>query len=78
MRRRLMNEDLFPEAAAELRGFVESLGHRIAERINWAIVANATPVAACVLLGEGHRGGQHRPDDFQGVAAVHEFHRIAA
>jgi glycerol-3-phosphate O-acyltransferase len=38
------------------RKFVESLGNRIAERINWAVVPNATAVAACALLGEGRRG----------------------
>jgi glycerol-3-phosphate O-acyltransferase len=38
------------------REFVESLGNRIAERINWAVVPNATAVAACALLGEGRRG----------------------
>jgi len=34
----------------------ESLGNRIAERINWAVIPNATAVAACALLGEGRRG----------------------
>ncbi len=41
---------------AERRAFVEALGLRIVERINWAAVANATSVAACVLLGSRHRG----------------------
>jgi glycerol-3-phosphate O-acyltransferase len=41
---------------AEKRVFVEQLGHRIVERINWAAVANATSVAACVMLGSRHRG----------------------
>jgi glycerol-3-phosphate O-acyltransferase len=44
------------ETAAEKRRFVESLGNRIAERINWAVVPNATSVAACALLGERRRG----------------------
>jgi len=41
---------------AEKRRFVESLGYRIVERINWSLVANATAVAASVLLGHPHRG----------------------
>ena len=45
-----------PGAAAEQRAFVEQLGNRIAERINWAVVPNATAVAACALLGERRRG----------------------
>jgi glycerol-3-phosphate O-acyltransferase len=44
------------DAAAERRTFIEGLGNRIAERINWAVVANATSVAACALLGERRRG----------------------
>jgi len=48
--------DRSPEAAARLREVVEDVGHRVVERINWATVANATAVAACALLGEGHRG----------------------
>jgi glycerol-3-phosphate O-acyltransferase len=44
------------EVVAERRAFLESLGNRIAERINWAAVANATSVAACALLGERSRG----------------------
>jgi len=44
------------ETARERRIFVEGLGHRIAERINWAVVATATAVASCALLGERRRG----------------------
>jgi glycerol-3-phosphate O-acyltransferase len=44
------------EVAAEKRRFIEELGRRIVERINWTAVANATSVAACVLLGFSHRG----------------------
>ncbi len=32
------------------------MGTRIVERINWAVAASATAVAACALLGERHRG----------------------
>lgn len=38
------------------RAFTEALGNEIVERINWAMVANATSVAACALLGESRRG----------------------
>jgi len=41
---------------AEKRAFVEGLGRQIVERINGAAVANATSVAATVLLGVPHRG----------------------
>ncbi len=44
------------EASVAKRAFIEELGNRIAERINWAMVANATSVAAVVLLGERRRG----------------------
>jgi glycerol-3-phosphate O-acyltransferase len=45
-----------PEAAQGKREFVESLGNRIVERINWAVVPNATAVAACAMLGGRSRG----------------------
>ena len=45
-----------PEIAAERRAFVEQIGTRIVERINWAMAASATAVASCALLGERHRG----------------------
>jgi glycerol-3-phosphate O-acyltransferase len=38
------------------RGFVRDLGHSLVERIGWAVVANATSVAAVVLLGSPHSG----------------------
>jgi glycerol-3-phosphate O-acyltransferase len=41
---------------AHKREFVSGLGHSLVERIGWATVANATSVAAAVLLGETHRG----------------------
>jgi glycerol-3-phosphate O-acyltransferase len=44
------------DAQEERRRFVEQLGNRLVERINWAAVANATSVAACALLGEPRRG----------------------
>ncbi|MEE8475685.1 MAG: 1-acyl-sn-glycerol-3-phosphate acyltransferase [Myxococcota bacterium] len=40
----------------EKRTFIEGLGNRIAERINWAAVPNTMSVAACALLGERRRG----------------------
>jgi glycerol-3-phosphate O-acyltransferase len=54
--RALFVESDSEEAAQLKRKFVEGLGNRIVERINWAVVPNATSVAACALLGEGRRG----------------------
>jgi glycerol-3-phosphate O-acyltransferase len=44
------------EAEPERRAIVEGLGRELVERINWAMVATATSVAAAALLGEPHRG----------------------
>jgi glycerol-3-phosphate O-acyltransferase len=55
-RREIFRADGSAEVIEQKRQFVESLGNRIAERINWAVVPNATAVAACALLGEGRRG----------------------
>ncbi len=43
-------------ADTDRRRFVEALGLRIVERINWSAVANATSVAGCVAMGCRHRG----------------------
>jgi glycerol-3-phosphate O-acyltransferase len=51
-----LEEGLRAQLEAERKATVEELGQRIVERINWAMVANATSVAACVLLGAPHRG----------------------
>jgi len=53
-RERLAGEE--PEPVAARRAFIEHLGNRIVERINWAVVANASSVAASALLGERSRG----------------------
>jgi glycerol-3-phosphate O-acyltransferase len=45
-----------PEVEIAKRRFIEGLGNRIVERINWATVANATSVAASALLGAPARG----------------------
>lgn len=45
-----------PEVAADKRAFIEALGNRIAENINWAAVPNATSIASTALLGERRRG----------------------
>jgi glycerol-3-phosphate O-acyltransferase len=45
-----------PELEAERRVFVDEMGTRIVERINWAVAASATAVAGCALLGERRRG----------------------
>ena len=55
-RRELFAREATPEAAVAKRLFVEQLGGEICERINWAMVANATSVAAVALLGERRRG----------------------
>jgi glycerol-3-phosphate O-acyltransferase len=54
--REIFMRDGSPEVGEAKRQFVESLGNRIAERINWAVVPTATAVAACAMLGEGRRG----------------------
>jgi len=54
--RELFLPDESPGVAAERRALTESLGNEIVERINWAMVANATSVAASALLGEPRRG----------------------
>jgi glycerol-3-phosphate O-acyltransferase len=55
-RREIFLRDDSAEVIEQKRKFVESLGNRIAERINWAVIPNATAVAACALLGEKRRG----------------------
>jgi glycerol-3-phosphate O-acyltransferase len=55
-RREIFRRNDSSEVNEQKREFVESLGNRIAERINWAVIPNATAVAACALLGEGRRG----------------------
>jgi glycerol-3-phosphate O-acyltransferase len=45
-----------PEVAEEQRLFIENLGNRIVERINWAMVPNATAIGACAMLGNRSRG----------------------
>src|SRR5262249_61935839 len=44
------------ETEHDRRAFVEQVGTRIVERINWAMAATATSVACCALLGERQRG----------------------
>jgi glycerol-3-phosphate O-acyltransferase len=44
------------EADAGRRAVVERLGNELAERINWAMVANSTSVVSAALLGERRRG----------------------
>jgi len=54
--RQLFLSDETPGSVAGKRALTESLGNEIVERINWAVVANATSVAASALLGEPRRG----------------------
>ena len=55
-RRERFTEPCTPEELRERREFIEELGNRIVERINWAVVPSATSVAACALLGDQRRG----------------------
>ncbi len=55
-RREALAGEASPERVQQKREFVESLGNRIVERINWAVVANATAVAASAMLGGTRRG----------------------
>jgi len=55
-RRDAFAREATPEDAAAKRAFVERFGNRLAERINWAMVASATSVGAAALLGERRRG----------------------
>ncbi|MGI9592383.1 MAG: 1-acyl-sn-glycerol-3-phosphate acyltransferase [Myxococcota bacterium] len=55
-RRQRFAETVGEDVAAEKRAFIAGLGNQIVERINWAMVPNATAVAACALLGERRRG----------------------
>ena len=68
-----------PELRAVLeehkREFVSGLGHSLVERIGWAMVANATSVAATVLLGGVHRGVL-RDDLVQGMQDVAKLLRL--
>ena len=52
----------------EKRRFVERFGHRLVEQISWSAAANATSVAAAVLLSSPYRG--MRRDSF--VSRMHE------
>ncbi len=72
-RERLAGDE--PEDQAARRRFVERLGNRIVERINWAIVASATSVGACALLGERHRG-MLRPELVQRMQWVVDLLRL--
>jgi glycerol-3-phosphate O-acyltransferase len=58
--RAALARDASAEGQAERRALVERLGYRIVERINWAVVPNATAIAACALLGERSRGLRRR------------------
>jgi glycerol-3-phosphate O-acyltransferase len=64
-----------PEALAARRAFIDRLGHRIVERINWAVVANATSVAATALLGERRRG-MLRPELVRRMQEVADLLRL--
>jgi len=54
-RERLAGDDS-PERQEGRREFIQTLGNRIVERINWAVIPNATAVASCAMLGARARG----------------------
>jgi glycerol-3-phosphate O-acyltransferase len=55
-RRELFLGEVDDAKLSERRVFTEALGNDIVERINLAMVANATSVAACVVLAEARPG----------------------
>jgi glycerol-3-phosphate O-acyltransferase len=57
------------------RTFTEALANEIVERINWAMVANATSVAAAALLGEPRRG-MFREDLVRRMGEIVELLRL--
>jgi len=64
-----------PEVEEAKRRAIASLGNRLVERINWNMVANATSVAACALLGEPRRG-LLRPELVQRMQQLVDLLRI--
>jgi glycerol-3-phosphate O-acyltransferase len=68
-RRELLANADTQDQNAERRAFIETLGNRIAEHINWAAVPSATAVASCALLGERHRG-MRRADLARGMQQI--------
>jgi glycerol-3-phosphate O-acyltransferase len=74
-RRERFARDTSPEMVAEQRLFVQQLGNRIAERINWAVVPNATAIAASAMLGARARG-LFRPDLVQRMQDVVDLLRL--
>ncbi len=55
-RRERLQSRIDSQVDAVRREFIGSLGNRIVERINWAMVPSATSIASCALLGERRRG----------------------
>jgi glycerol-3-phosphate O-acyltransferase len=49
-------EETVERIEEEKRGFIEDLGHRLVERINWSVTVNATSVASAALMGTAHTG----------------------
>jgi len=74
-RRELFVGEEDEQKLAERRAFTEALGNDIVERINLAMVANATSVAACVLLGES-RPGMFRSELAQRMHQIVELLRL--
>jgi glycerol-3-phosphate O-acyltransferase len=68
-----------PEVAVDLerrkREFIKDLGYSLVERIGWAMVANATSVAAVVLMG-GTQSGLLRERLVKGMQDVAEILKL--
>ncbi len=73
--RKIFEEEPTPEIEAQKRVFTQTLANDLVERINWAIVANATSVASSALLGETRRG-LFRHELVQRMAEVVELLRL--
>ena len=74
-RRQRFADEETPEVAGEKRAFIAALANQIVERINWAMVPNATAVAACALLGERRRG-LFRPELVERMQQVVDLLRL--
>jgi len=76
VRGRIDEPEVRGELEARKREFVNGLAHSLVERIGLAMVANATSVAALVLLG-GHRTGLLREELVAGVNDAVDLLRLS-
>lgn len=75
LRGRIDEPERREELEAGMREFVNDLGHSLVERIGWATVANATSIAATVLLG-GESAGLLRAQLVSGMQNVTDILRL--